>query len=202
MNPNLSLRTLAALALLAALIGSVVARADTVAGDNVRIGFRAWILPRALPRGDPSPVSLHLSGRVHPIGKQRPSALERVTIQINRHAVFTTRGLPRCPSPPGRNPLRGGDARCRAALIGSGRFRSHIDIPEQAPFPAIGRVLAFNRRLHGRRASGAPRLAGTDPVPTTMVLIARLTRSGPTPGRVRLRADDRDAADSAMTGAM
>jgi len=183
MNPHRSLRTLAALALLTALIGSVVARADTVAGDNVRIGFRAWILPRALPREDPSPVSLHLSGRVHPIGKKRPSALERVTIQVNRHAVFSTRGLPRCPSRRlDATRSAGAIARCGPALIGSGRFRSHIDIPEQAPFPAIGRVLAFNTTMHGRRAL-ALHVSGTDPVPTTTVLIARLTRSGPTPGQ-------------------
>jgi hypothetical protein len=183
MNAFRSLRTLAALAVLAALLGSVVARADTVAGDNVRIGFRAWILPRALPRGDPSAVSLHLTGRVHPIGDQRPSALERVTIQVNRHAVFSTRGLPRCPHRRlGATRTAEAIALCDAALIGSGRFRSHIDIPEQAPFPAIGRVLAFNTTLHGHRAV-ALHVSGTDPVPTTTVLIARLTRSGPTPGQ-------------------
>jgi hypothetical protein len=183
MNALRSLRTLAALAVLAALLGAVVARADSVAGNNVRIGFRAWILPKELPRADPSAVSLHLSGRVHPIGGRRPSALERVTIQINRHAVFSTRGLPRCRR--GRltaTRTRKAIAVCGAALIGRGRFRSHIDIPEQTPFPAIGRVLAFNSTLHGRRAV-ALQISGIDPVPTTTVLVARLTGSGRTPGQ-------------------
>jgi hypothetical protein len=176
-------KLLAAVALLAALIASGAARADTVTGDNVRIGFRAWILPQALPRGDPSPVSLRFTGRVHPLGEQRPSALRRVTIQVNRHAVFSTRGLPRCR----RSRLvatRTSEAvaLCGPALIGSGRFRSHIDIPEQAPFPAVGRVLAFNTTLHGHRAV-ALHISGIDPVPTTTVLVATLTGSGPTPGQ-------------------
>jgi hypothetical protein len=165
MNALRSLRTLAALAVLAALLGAVVARADSVAGNNVRIGFRAWILPKELPRADPSAVSLHLSGRVYPIGGRRPSALERVTIQINRHAVFSTRGLPRCRR--GRltaTRTRKAIAVCGAALIGRGR------------------VLAFNSTLHGRRAV-ALQISGIDPVPTTTVLVARLTGSGRTPGQ-------------------
>jgi hypothetical protein len=182
-KPFLPLRAIAAFGVLGALIGAVVARADTVAGDNVRIEFRGWIAPRKLPRGDPSAVSLHVAGRVRPIGGQRPTALERVTIQVNRHAVFTTRGLPRCPPRRLRAATTAGAmAACGSALIGTGRFRSHIDLPEQAPFPAIGQVLAFNSTLHGRRAV-ALHVFGRNPVPTANVLVASLTGSAPGSGQ-------------------
>ena len=62
---------------------------------------------RLLPRLDqparrcrapkPAPIALHVAGTVEPVGGQRPAALERVTVEINRHAVVTTRGLPTCP---------------------------------------------------------------------------------------------------------
>jgi len=173
---------LVAFAVLAALIGSV-ARADTVTGDNVRIGFRGWIRPGALPRKDPSPVALHVAGTVRPIGGGRPAALAQLTVQVNRHAVFTTRGLASCPV----RMLRGTSTReamrsCGKALLGIGRFTSHIDIPEQAPFPTVGRALAFNTTLNGRQAV-AIHVFGRDPAPTSTVMAASLTRSGAATGQ-------------------
>lgn len=159
------------------------ARADTVSGDNVRIQFRGSIVPKALPRSRPAPVSLHLEGRVEPLGSERPSSLSQLTVQVNRHATFTTRGLPTCP----RRKLRGTSteealANCGDALLGSGYFTSHIDIPEQAPFPTWGRVLAFNTRKSGHQAV-AIHVFGRSPAPTSTLLSASLRRSGPAAGQ-------------------
>lgn len=155
-----------------------LARAETIEGDNVRIGFTASILPRTLPRSIPAPISLHVAGSVDPLGAERPASLQRLTIQVNRHAVFTTRGLPRCPM----RKLRGTSSEealqnCGNALLGSGYFTSHIDIPEQAPFPTWGRVLAFNTGKGGRQAV-AIHVFGRHPAPISTVLSAALTRSG------------------------
>jgi hypothetical protein len=184
--PNASrlkiLGTTAVLASLAALFTLTVARADTVEGDNVRISFHGWIGPAVLPRSQPAPVSLHVAGAVRPLGGGRPAALKRLTIQVNRHAHFTTHGLPSCA--PGR--LRGANTRqalagCGEALIGSGHFTSHIDIPEQAPFPARGRVLAFNTTRE-KRPAVAIHVFGRKPASTSTVLGAVLARSGPGAG--------------------
>jgi hypothetical protein len=158
---------LAAVALLA-LLG--VARAEVVSGGNVRVSFRGWISPRTLPRAEPAPIALHVAGTVEPVGGRRPAALESVTVEINRHGVVTTRGLPTCPwgrlrSTTSEQAL----ATCRDALVGTGTFTSHVDIPEQAPFPAAGRILAFNTRLHGH-SSLAAHVFGKEPVPTSQVL--------------------------------
>ena len=168
-------------ALLAALLLPPV-QADTVTGDNVRIDFRGSILPKALPRSGPAPVSLHVTGKVHPLGSQSPAALKRLTIQINRHAIFTTRGLPRCPPRRLRGTsTKGAIASCGDALIGSGYFTSHIEIPDQAPFPAWGRALAFNTRKGGRQAV-VIHVFGRNPAPTSTVLSAALIGSGPASG--------------------
>jgi hypothetical protein len=155
-------------AVLLALLG--VAQAEVVGGGNVRVSFRGWISPRTLPRAEPAPIALHIAGTVEPVGGRRPERLESVSVEINRHGVVTTRGLPTCPwrqlqSRTSRQAL----AICRDALVGTGSFTSHVDIPEQAPFPAAGRMLAFNTMLHGH-PSLAAHVFGTKPVPISQVL--------------------------------
>ena len=151
-----------------ALLG--VARADVVSGGNVRVSFRGWITPSELPRAGEAPIALHVAGTVAPIGDQRPAALERVTVAINRHGIVSTRGLPACPwqrlqSRTTSQAL----ALCGDALVGSGHFTAQVDIPEQSPFPSAGRMLAFNAIVHGRHALVA-HIFGTKPVPIAQVL--------------------------------
>lgn len=176
----------AALALLAMLITLAVlalsAHADQVSGDKVRIGFHASIRPKALPRTHAIPVSLRVTARVHPLGEKNPAALRELTIQINRHAILNTRGLPRCPL----RKLRGATTEealtnCGSALLGRGYFTSHIEIPEQAPFPAFGRALAFNAARDNHPLL-AIHIFGRRPAPIVTVLAAPLRRSGPSNG--------------------
>jgi hypothetical protein len=154
------------------------AEADTVSGGNVRVSFRGWISPETLPRSEAAPIALHVAGTVTPVGGLRPASLERVTVEINRHAVATTRGLPTCPwkqllSTTTKRALE----ICSDALIGTGHFSSHIDIPDQAPFPAKGRMLAFNSRRNGK-VTVAAHVFGRDPVPTSEVLPMTFSRRG------------------------
>ncbi len=172
------LRRIAALSALAALTLLGVAHAEIVSGGDVRISFHASISPKRLPRTHSAPIALHVAARVSPIDQRRPEALLGVTVEVNRHAVATTRGLPRCPwhelqSLSSARAL----AVCGDSLIGSGHFTSHIDIPEQAPFPAEGRLLAFNALRNGRPAIAA-HVFGTDPAPTSEVLPMTIARRG------------------------
>jgi hypothetical protein len=157
---------------------AVVASADVVNGGSARISFHGSITPHVLPRGRTAPVSLHVAGTVHPIGGRRPAALERVRVEINRHGVISTEGLPVCPA--GR--LRGARSvealhRCGPALVGIGHFTAHVEIPEGAPFPASGRLLVFNSTRGGHPALVA-HVFGTRPVPTTQVMPISLNRRG------------------------
>jgi hypothetical protein len=179
---NAPLRRAALLTAIALLSLLAAARADTVTGDHVRIGFRARIHPTVLPRSNPAPVSLRVAATVQPLSSERPAALTRLTVQVNRHAHFTTRGLPSC----SLRKLRGTSTRqalanCRGALIGRGQFTSHIDIPEQAPFPAYGRALAFKTIRRGHPAV-AIHIYGRTPASITTVLASSISRSGPASG--------------------
>jgi hypothetical protein len=169
---------LCALAACCALALSGLAIADVVSGGNATVSFGGWISPRKLPRAGSAPITLHVAGTVRPIAGRRPAALKRVKVELNRHGVLTTRGLPTCP----RRRLEGTTSAqalklCPAALVGTGRFRAHVEIPEGAPFPSIGRMLAFNSTLHGRPALLA-HVYGIDPVPTSQVVPIAIRRRG------------------------
>lgn len=156
-----------------------VAQADVISGGNVQVSFSGGITPKTLPRSELAPIALHISGTVTPVEEGlRPKALNRLTVEVNRHAVATTRGLPVCPWHKLRSTTtHRALAICRNALIGRGHFSSHIDIPEQAPFPAEGRLLAFNSSRNGKPAVAA-HVFGRDPAPTSEVLPLTLTRRG------------------------
>ncbi len=168
----------AAVALGCGLALVAVARAEVVNGGDVRVSFHGWISPHELPRAGAVPVTLHVAGALQPIDGRRPPALRRVEVEVNRHGLITTRGLPVCP----RRRLLGSTSvqaleHCRGALVGTGRFSSKVEIPEGAPFPADGRMLAFNSTLHGHPALVA-HVYGTDPVPVSQVLPIGLRRGG------------------------
>jgi hypothetical protein len=172
------LRRAVPIGVITALALVAAAHADNVSGGNVRVSFRASLSPKALPRHTVAPITLHVSAQITPVEGRRPEALSSITVELNRHATASTRGLPVCPwkrlvSETSRRAL----AVCGDSLIGSGHFFSHIDIPEQAPFPSRGRMLAFKSEKDGRPAVAA-QVFGRDPVPTSEVLPMTFSRRG------------------------
>jgi hypothetical protein len=155
--------------------------AEVIAGGNYRVSFSGSMTPAKLPRVGSEPISVSVEGAVqqHP-GPPSP-ALREFTVAINRHARLSSSGLPICPS----RRLKGDSTsqaltHCRDALVGSGHFTAHIDLPEQAPFPAAGRLLIFNSRYRGHRAL-LGHVYGPQPVPTALDMYFRLhfERKGP-----------------------
>lgn len=178
-------RTRVALALfLLAVIGlctQSLSSAGVITGGNYRIGFSASMTPAMLPRVGSQPISVSVSGAVQQLAGPTSPALREFTVSINRHARLSLSGLPICP----RRLLNGDStsralAHCGDALVGSGHFTAHIDVPEQAPFPAAGRLLVFNSRYRGHRAL-LGHVYGSQPVPTALDVYFRLhwERKGP-----------------------
>lgn len=166
------MRPIKAIAVIGALLAfaAVAARAEVIGGASVRVSFNGWIAPEKLPRAGVAPVALHVRGALETVGGGDLPALRSVTIEINRHARISTAGLPTCR----RGTLEARTTKqalraCRSALVGSGRFSADIHIPEGAPFPAEGRMLAFNATSGGRHVILA-HIFGRDPVPTASVL--------------------------------
>ena len=150
------------------------ASAEVITGGNYRVAFSGSLTPAKLPRVGSRPISVGVKGAVQQLEGPPPPALREFTISLNRHARLSLRGLPVCPL----RLLRGAStsqalARCRGALVGSGTFTAHIDLPEQAPFPSAGKLLVFNARYRGHTAL-LGHVFGLEPVPTALDMYFRL----------------------------
>ena len=157
----------AAIALCAFAVSSP---AETAQKGNLRVSFNGRLSPKRLPRQGTSPVTVSIGGRLHTTDGSEPPQLRRIEIAINRHGKLDYRGLPACrleEIQPSTN--QEALAACRQAKVGEGRFYASVAIPGQAPFPARGKLIAFNGTEHGRPVIFA-HVYGDDPVPTSYTL--------------------------------
>jgi hypothetical protein len=159
------LATLTILGALAALADGEVAQK----GD-IRVKFDGDLSPTALPRSRTAPVRVSVGAKVTALRPSDPPRLRMISIAINSVGKFSPGALPVCavrdiqPSTT-RNALKA----CGPSLVGTGRFAAKILLPQQASFPAGGKLYAFNGRYQGHPAILA-HVYGTEPVPTSFTL--------------------------------
>jgi hypothetical protein len=72
---------------------------------------------------------------------------------------------------------------CGDAIVGDGAYIGKSAFPEQATFPARGRILAFNGVYRGREVI-LGHVYGTSPVPITRIIVFYIHRSSGTYGTV------------------
>lgn len=167
-----SMRRLACICLLLAtvLLGTSIAHGEIAGGDGLFVSFGGGFVPRSLPRDRDVPVTVRLNTAIRSTDGTRPPQLRRITFGVNRYGRITTRGLPRCrPALLEATDPKTALERCRRALVGSGNFTANVEFPNRAPFPAHGRMLAFNGRSGGKPAI-LLHIHGSAPVEITVVL--------------------------------
>jgi hypothetical protein len=146
--------------------------------------FSGAITPSALPRHTISPISVSVSGTVRTLSGERPPALRKISIALNRNGHIDARGLPSCRIEELESASTAGALEaCGDALVGSGSYAAATAFPEQEPFPSRGRILAFNSRLHGQQVILA-HVYGTNLAPITRVLVFHLRHTSGTFGTV------------------
>jgi hypothetical protein len=163
---------LAALAL--SLGTAALAQAELAAEGDLFVKFKGGLEPSALPRKKAMPIAVSVAGTVRTLSGESPPALRWIRIELARGGKLDTWGLPVCrrwkiASSSDEQALR----QCGDALVGGGRYSSNSSFPEQAVFPADGRILAFNSIVHGQKAILA-HIYGTDPIPITRVIVLTL----------------------------
>lgn len=161
---------LAALCCLALMVGLPVATAEVIQRDGTRVSVEASISPRRLPRAGTAPIHFSLATKIATTEGSVPPQLRAISIEINRYGHFDPAALPTCTYAdiqPSNS--EGALAACRDSLVGEGSFAAKVLIASQAPFPSVGKILAFNGRWHGRPAIFA-HIYGTQPVPTSYTL--------------------------------
>jgi hypothetical protein len=111
-----------------------------------------------------------------------------MTIDVNRHGLLQSRGLPVCQLPqvqPASTERALAD--CSDALIGSGRFWASIVLPEQGAYPTHGRLLIFNGRRAGKPVILA-HIYTQDPFGTSFVIVFAITKISKGPFGTELQA--------------
>ncbi|HTT95751.1 MAG TPA: hypothetical protein VMF55_13845 [Solirubrobacterales bacterium] len=191
--------TILAAALLAAGVGA--ARADVLQRHGIRINFQGSLSPKRLPRHGLAPVAVDLSARISGTHGSSPPPLRRIELAINSHGRLDPTSLPKCTMRK-LQPTTDADAlaACGASLIGEGTFSAKVGFTGQAPFPAAGKLLAFNGSYHGHPAVLA-HVFGTKPVPTSYTLPFLIEPSHGTFGTVlSATVEDVTGSDGYITG--
>lgn len=178
---------------LAALLGlllltAAVATAVVVQSGNLRITVLSQIAPYRLPRAEPAPITVFVAGHVSSPDGGIPPQLKRMRIEVNRHGLLRSRGLPVCriariKTATTRKALE----LCAPALIGSGRFWAHIVLSDQPPYPTHGRLLIFNGREDSKRLLLA-HIFTSNPFPSSFVVAFEIRRISEGPYGTELSA--------------
>lgn len=161
----------------AVLLLPAASPAEVSQKQGVRVKVTGKMSPSALPRRASAPIAVSVAAQIKATGPGAFPKLTEIEIAINRSGKLDRRGLPLCRY--GKiNPSTTQEAiaACRSSLIGEGSFSADVRIPDQSPFPSIGKVLAFNGRLRGAPAIFA-HIYGTRPVPTSYVLPFSISRA-------------------------
>jgi hypothetical protein len=161
---------------------SPITSAEVSQKNGVRVSVTGSMSPTALPRNGSAPIAVSVAGKITTTKATALPKLAQISIAINRHGRLDRKGLPLCRyghiSP---STTSEAISACRSSLIGEGSFNADVRIPEQSPFPSLGKVLAFNGRLRGKPAIFA-HIYGTKPVPTSYVLPFSITETKGTYG--------------------
>src|SRR3954453_8823551 len=147
-------RALCAVAVLALVVGvaASAARGERIQTGNLILRFDGGLSPLKLPRHRPAPVAVHLEGGLQTTDGTLLPRVTRIELGLPAQGVVSTRGLPTCPL----RKLRDAKppealAACRGALVGRGRLKAQVRVPNQDPFEIDARLLAFNSRVDGSR---------------------------------------------------
>lgn len=161
---------IALLALASLAASAAPAGAEVMQRNGVRVNFGGELAPQLLPRSGSAPIAVSLRAKIDPVGKGTAPQLRRISIAINKYGQIDSTGLPVCRLAD-IQPSTSAKARqaCGRSLVGSGSFSARVLLPEQAPFPSEGEILAFNGVHEGKPAILA-HVYGTEPAPTSFTM--------------------------------
>jgi hypothetical protein len=125
-----------------------------------------------------------------------PPQLQELRIEVNRHALLQSKGLPVCLIPEVQPASTSRAlANCGDAVIGSGRFWANIVLPDQGAYRTQGRLLILNGR-DGRRPVILAHIFTSDPFNSSFVIPFSIKRTSSGPYGTELNASLPEALGS------
>ncbi len=138
-------------ALLMAMAGWSLARAEVVQSGLLRVDITGAVSPRRLPREGTAPVAVSVGWKISTTDGSEPQKLKTVKIEINRYGVLDLRGLPVCPfsriQPASTERAL---ANCKTSRVGSGRFAAQVGLEGQEDYVASGKMIVFRGERNGK----------------------------------------------------
>lgn len=171
------LALLVVLSMSASVISSQVDRAgaERSQSGNLIFSLQGSVSPLQLPRDRLAPISVHLAGSLRTDDGSTLPRVIRMELGLPQQGVIDTRGLPVCSPRRLRSATSiGAMEACGDALVGHGRLRAEVVIPDEAPLSIDADLLAFNARIDGRPA--VVMHAFGEGVPVAVVIPFRLKR--------------------------
>jgi hypothetical protein len=170
--------TLAA-ALAVAVAGIATAEKPTIVqAGNLKLTLNGGFSPKALPKsGKPAPITLNVSGKIETTDGKHPPALKEVVVETDKNGSIDVKGLPKCTS----GKLQAQDTKhaeeiCKKAIIGSGITNVEVEFPEQAPFIAKSKLIAFNGGTSGGKTTIYIHAYLTSPVSAAVVTTVKISK--------------------------
>jgi len=169
----------AAVALVAAGIAAAKKYPPTVVqAGNLKISLNGGFTPTALPKkGKPAPITLNVSGEIATVDGTHPPALKEVVVETDKHGSIDVKGLPTCKS----GKLQAQDTKhaekaCPKAIIGKGTTDVEVEFPEQRPFVAHSKLLAFNGGVKGGKTTIYIHAYLSSPVSAAVVTTVKISK--------------------------
>jgi hypothetical protein len=174
-------------ALAAALVGALVALAfaggvdaEPPAGTEFELG--ADVRPQRLPKTEPTPAELLLTGVIREADGTHPPPLKEMVVDIDRNISLDLTGVPEC-RPPGlvsqsQPPSFDPRKECKESIVGRGRFATEIEFPEACcVVPAESPLTVFSGGVRGEILTLYALAYITVPVPVDIVTTIKIQRT-------------------------
>lgn len=164
-------RLLAATLALTLLLGAATAYGLTLRVGDLVINADGGFSPKALPKTQNAPITIHGGGKLSTTSGALPPILQTLDIEFDRHGSVVTTGLPICT----RGKLlatttTAARRKCAGAIVGEGHGSAIVKFPEQAPIPTSSPITLFN----GPPKNGDPTVLAhaylSVPAPTTFIV--------------------------------
>ena len=140
------------------------------------VSFDGRLSPHVAAARTPAPVTSRSTARSRTTDGSHPPPLREISSRDQPQRRISIDGLPICTAAgAAADHHRGRAGRCRAALVGRGRFAANVASPARRRSPP-GRVLAFNSRSGAAGAAPAP--LRLQPGPATFVLPFKIIAPG------------------------
>ncbi len=172
--------TTLALGAFLALVVAGIATADKptiVQVGNLKLTLNGSFTPKALSKTKPTPIALNISGEIATLDGKHAPALKEVVVETDKNGSIDLKGLPTCTS--GKlqaQDTKHAEAICPKAIIGSGTTDVEVEFPEQAPFTANSKLLAFNGGVSGGKTTILIHAYLSSPVSAAVVTTVKISK--------------------------